>query len=247
MHPSLGSPAHIATAHANRGGRPRAKLETIVAAVLHLLRAGCPWRDLPCGGVHWRTVYGYFVRWRDAGIWAEILAVLAERQVGRLRHIDSTYVRVNQSAANPPGGRSTQAMGPSRGGLTTKIHALVDGRGRARKLLLSAGNLADITLVPEMVGDLHKASCGALVADKGYDSDALRCQLKAKGVFPCLSLNATRRAARPFHRGYYRRRHRVENFFCAMKRHRRVATRYDKLAASFLAFVSLAAILHWFS
>lgn len=230
---------------AGRRGRPRADLVVVVTALLHLLRAGCPWRDLPCEGVNWRTVYGYFVRWRERGVWETILAALAQHQEGRLRFIDSTYVRANQSACNPAGGPAAQAIGPSRGGRTTKVHALVDGRGRALKLLLTAGNVVDITVAEELTGDLDESACGTLVADKGYDSDALRRLLLPKGIFPCLSINRSRRARRPFHRGYYRLRHRVENFFAAIKRHRRVATRYDKLAASFLAFVSLAAILHW--
>lgn len=216
-----------------------------MSALLHLLRAGCPWRDLPCGGVNWRTVYGYFARWRDRGVWEAILAALAQHQAGRLRFIDSTCVRANQSACNPAGGSQAQAIGPSRGGRTTKVHALVDGRGRALKLLLTAGNVVDITVAPALVANLDESTCGALVADKVYDSDGLRRLLLTKGIFPCLSLNRSRRARRPFHRGFYRLRHRVENFFAAIKRHRRVATRYDKLAASFLAFVSLSAILHW--
>lgn len=82
------------------------------------------------------------------------------------------------------------------------------------------------------------------MADKGYDSDALRFLLRAKGIFACLSLNLPRRALRPFHRGFYLLCHWVKNFFCALKRRRHVASRYDKLAASFLALVSLSAIVH---
>ncbi len=217
----------------------------MVSALLHLLRAGCPWRDLPCEGMSWRTVYGYFMRWRDAGVWSAILALLAQHQQGRLRFIDSTYVRVNQSACNPVGGPHAQAIGPSRGGRTTKVHALVDGQGRALKLLLTAGNVVDICVAESLTADLCRSECGTLVADKGYDSDALRVGPRRRGIFACLSLHPGRRSARPFHRGHYRRRHRVENFFAAIKRQRRVATRYDKLANSFLAFVALAAILHW--
>jgi transposase len=217
----------------------------VVTALLHMLRAGCPWRDLPCAGVHWRTVYGYFVRWRDNGVWSVVLAALGRQQEGRLRFVDSTYVRVNQSAANPVGGPAPQAIGPSRGGRTTKVHALVDGRGRALKLLLTAGNVVDITVAEELTAGLDESTCGVLVADKGYDSDALRHSLQRRSIFPCLSLHPRRLTSRPFHRGYYRHRHRIENFFCALKRHRRVATRYDKLASSFLAFVALSAILHW--
>lgn len=212
-----------------------------------MLRAGCPWRDLPCRSIRWRTVYGYFARWRENGIWEAILSVLVEHTAGRLRFIDSTYVRLHQSGANPAGGQQVQAMGRSRGGLTTKIHALVDGKGRPVHLLLSGGNVGDPTAAPELIKTLKASGCKTLIADKGYDSDALRAMLLKWGIFPCFALNRKRVESRPFHRGYYRRRHRIENFFCALKRHRRIATRYDKLAASFLAFVSIAAILHWIS
>ena len=214
-------------------------------ALLYMLRAGCPWRDLPCTDFHWRTAYGHFARWRDLGLWERILGALAKKARGRLRFIDASYIRIHHSGLNPAGGREAQAIGLSRGGLTTKIHALVDGHGRALKLLLSAGNLADITIAPALVCDLHERDCGTLVADKGYDSDALRALLVEKNIFPCLALNATRKQRRFFHRGYYRHRHQVENFFACLKRHRRVATRYDKLATSFAAFVTLSAILNW--
>jgi len=206
-----------------------------VKALLYILRAGCPWRDLPSTTFHWRTAYGYFARWRDAGLWDRILQSLARKASGRLRFIDASYIRVHHSGLNPEGDRADQAMGLSRGGLTTKIHALVDGKGRALKLLLSAGNVADITMAPALVQDLTAKECGTLVADKGYDSDALRALLVEKNIFPCLALNATRKEARYFHRGYYRHRHHVENLFAALKRHRRVATRYEKLASSFAA------------
>lgn len=212
-----------------------------------MLRAGCPWRDLPCKEVKWRTVYGYFARWRESGIWEAILSVLSERAEGRLRFIDSTYVRLQQSGANPAGGQQMQEMGPSRGGLTTKIHALVDGKGRAVKLLLSGGNLADPTAAPELIRSLERSGCRALVGDKGYDSDALRAMLLKLDIFPCFAVSRKRITGRPFHKGFYRRRHRIENFFCVLKRQRRIATRYDKLASSFLGFVTLTAILHWIS
>jgi transposase len=210
-----------------------------------MLRAGCPWRDLPCAETNWRTVYGYFARWRAAGLWERILRPLTRKAQGRLCFIDASYIRVHQSGANPRGGQEAQALGVSRGGLTTKIHALVDGRGRVLKLLLSAGNVADVTMAPALVKDLTSAQCGTLVADKGYDSDALRVLLYEMGITPCLAATSTRKEKRYFHKGYYRKRHRVENFFARLKRHRRVSTRYDKLASSFLAFTTMSAILHW--
>lgn len=212
-----------------------------------MLRAGCPWRDLPCDGLNWRTVYGYFVRWRDNGIWERLLKGLARRAHSRIYFMDASYVKVNGSGANPAGGQQFQAMGASRGGTTTKIHAIVDGKGRVIRLLLSAGNVADVSMAPELIKGLEKTGCTVLTADKAYDSDYLRMLLIEHDIFPCFSLNSTRKEKRPFHRGYYRKRHLVENLFATLKRQRRVATRYDKLASSFLAFVTISAIIHWIS
>jgi transposase len=219
-------------------------LEQVVIALLYLLRAGCPWRDLP-GQIPWRTVYGYFAQWRDSGTWQAILKRLHRGMHGRLFCIDSTYVRVHRSGANPAGGQALHAMGPSRGGLTSKIHAIVDGNAKPVALVLSAGNVADTLAAPELIEQISSTTCSTLVGDKGYDSDPLRIALYERAIFPCLAALSTRVEKRPFHKGFYRHRHRVENFFCALKSHRRIATRYEKLASSFLAFVSIASILHW--
>jgi len=195
--------------------------------------------------MRWRTVYGYFAHWRDSGLWEKIFKALAKKAVGPIFCVDSTYVRVNHSAANPSGGQAAQAMGPSRGGLTSKVHAIVDRTGRPVVLAVSAGNIADSIKAPELFAQVNPAQCSTMLGDKGYDSDALRLLLCDLDIFPCLPTTSWRKEARPFHKGYYRRRHRVENFFCSLKRFRRIATRYDKLVASFLAFVHLASILHW--
>jgi len=83
--------------------------------------------------------------------------------------------------------------------------------------------------------------CGMLAVDNGYDPDALRPLLYQQHIFPCFAVNRKRLTTRDFRRDFYR----IENFFCSIKKHRHIAIRYDKLASSFLAFVCLAAILHW--
>jgi transposase len=84
------------------------------------------------------------------------------------------------------------------------------------------------------------------VADRGFDADTFHSTLRGAHVRACIRPKRGRAWRHRFHWGYYRRRHRVEYFFCRIKRFRRIATRYDKLATTFLAFVQFAAVLDWF-
>jgi transposase len=82
-----------------------------------------------------------------------------------------------------------------------------------------------------------------LLADKGYDADALRRQLRAEGAVPVIPGRANRKRKIAYDQTRYRERHRIENAFCRLKDFRRVATRYDKLAANFLSAVALATLV----
>jgi len=80
---------------------------------------------------------------------------------------------------------------------------------------------------------------------KHFDADTFRARLCRQHTRVCIPAKRSRRWPVAFHRGYYRRRHKVENFFCRIKRYRRLSTRYEKLAITFLAFVQLAAVVDW--
>lgn len=96
---------------------------------------------------------------------------------------DSTHCKVHQHA-NGMNGAEDQAIGKSRGGLNTKIHAAADVLGRlAAKLILTPGNVSDHTAAPELTKDLKNT---AAVADKGYDKKALREALRSQGCEPCI-------------------------------------------------------------
>jgi transposase len=83
------------------------------------------------------------------------------------------------------------------------------------------------------------------VADKGYDTDGFRAQLRRWGSRACIPPRSNRLQPASWHRGYYRKRHKVENLFQRLKRYRRVGTRYEKNDQYFLGFVQLATILDW--
>ena len=142
--------------------------------------------------------------------------------------------------------KGAQAIGRSRGGATTKIHALVDADGQPVRLVLSEGQQHDIMQAPELLKELRNAY---VVADRAYDSNALReqlrSQLRSQLCRPVIHSPKGRKIKRRSNKALYKTRHRVENFFQRVKRYRRVATRYEKLAQNFLSMVAFAAVLTW--
>ena len=99
----------------------------------------------------------------------------------------------------------------------------------------------DAPVAAELIG-LAPAST-MLAADRAYDSDALRQLLIARGTIPVIPNGPRRKHLHPFDRDAYKRRNLVERAFCRLKDFRRIATRYDKLAATYAAAISLAAII----
>ena len=102
----------------------------MLSAMLYVLRAGVPWRDLPRDYGPWPSVYTRFRRWCARGLFARLLAELAQKAAGELRHLDCSHIKLHQHGANPPGGQLGQAIGRSKGGLNTKLAAAVEARGR---------------------------------------------------------------------------------------------------------------------
>ena len=110
--------------------------------------------------------------------------------------------------------------------------------------MLTPGNVAEVKAAPELLARASQARY--VIADKGYDADALRRLLRTKGTVPVIPGRSSRKRAVRYDRERYRARHLVENAFCRLKGFRRVATRYDKLAANFLSAVALAtAVAFW--
>ena len=183
-------------------------------------------------------MYQYFRRWCQRGTLQKVLTQFGPELAPGWHFVDSTHVKVHADGSNSAGGQASQAMGRTKGGLNTKIHAVVNARSQAVVIALSAGNQADISLAEELTECLPEGS--TLIGDKAYDSSSLRQTAATKGINTCIPARSNRTTTVPFSARLYRRRHRVENFFERIKRYRRVATRYDKLAETFLGFVCLA-------
>lgn len=134
-------------------------------------------------------------------------------------------------------------MGRSRGGLTTKIHARVDAKGRPVRLILSPGNDHDVTCAEALLDGLEPHAI--VIADKGYDADRVRQHIRAQGAVPNIPNKSNRKKRYRWKKSIYRQRNHVERFFNKLKNFRRIATRYDKLGATFFAFVQLASVRIW--
>jgi len=134
-------------------------------------------------------------------------------------------------------------MGRSRGGLTTKIHALVDADGLPIALKLTEGQAHDGRAACDMLGSL--AAGNILLADRAYDSDALRQALAQRGAWANVKPMPNRRNVPAFSPFLYRYRNLVERFFNKLKHFRAVATRYDKTPENYLASVKLASVRIW--
>ena len=134
-------------------------------------------------------------------------------------------------------------MGRSRGGLTTKIHVLVDACGLPIMLKLTEGQAHDGRSAEDMLDSLREGS--VLPADSAYDPNKLRDTLEARGVWANVKPMPYRLNPPKFSKRLYRERNLVERFFNKLKHFRAVATRYDKRDDNCLASVKLASIRIW--
>lgn len=212
----------------------------VLRGILTVLSQGCKWRAIDGPEASWNSIYQYYRDWSRRGLWAELFALVEPQLKGRRRFLDATHIKVHRCASNPPGGQERQALGRTKGGMNTKLHAVVDEAGQPVSLFLSPGNDADISHAQTVLAEIPATM---VVADKGYDSDAFRQWLVVRGIQPCIPPRRNRKAPARFSKASYRKRHLVENFFERIKNFRRVATRYDKLAETFFGFACLAATL----
>jgi transposase len=165
-----------------------------------------------------------------------------ERPKPTLAMIDSTIVKAHAHACGAlrrTGGQSSEALGRSRGGLTTKLHAVVSEGGELIRYLLTAGQVNDVTQAERLI----QSGEGDIVADRAYDSDAVVEQIEALGVAAVIPSRSNRKLPRVIDREVYRQRNVIERWFGRLKNFRRVATRYDKTRLSYAAFVAMAAFL----
>jgi transposase len=135
-------------------------------------------------------------------------------------------------------------LGRSRGGVTTKLHIAATDENTPVALVLTPGQRHDAAAFDALLGQLPPDCRPSIaIADKGYDSSEIRDDLRNEGMTPVIPFRTLALNPEPLNKKEYRERNRIERFVSKLKQFRRVATRYDKLAKSFLAFVHIASAL----
>jgi transposase len=230
----------------SRGGRPPMNHRHRLDGILWICRTGAPWRDLPATFGRWNSVWKQFRRWCESGVWGLLLQALADSggTLDMLQMIDSTIVRAHRCAAGEKTEAQNQALGRSRGGFSTKIHVRCNAAGLPIGVVLTEGEAHDVTAYDGLMQQ-RDSDPGAMLADKGYDSDAIRHDLRDSGATPEIPSRSNRKVQYSVSKPLYALRSRIECFIGHLKEPRCIATRYDKLATSFVAFVLLGCIRIW--
>ena len=132
--------------------------------------------------------------------------------------------------------------GPHKRGLNTKIHLAVDAHGMPVRFFVTSGTTADCTIAARLIEGFQAEY---LLADRGYDTDAIILKAVDEGMIPVIPPRKSRKHPRKYDKYFYKLRHLVENAFLLLKRWRGIATRYAKNAASFAAAVQIRCIAIW--
>jgi len=138
--------------------------------------------------------------------------------------------------------QAEEAVGKSRGGLSTKIHAAVDALGNPVRLLLTAGQASEYGQANALIEGF---GADYILADKGYDSDDFVQAITETGAVAVIPSRKNRNEPRDYDRELYKERNLVERLFQKLKQFRRIATRYERLARNYQAMLYLAASLIW--
>ena len=252
-------------------GRPPRPNRQMLNGVLWVLRTGAPWRDLPRDRFGpYTTVYTRFAEWRQKGVFDEVVEQLlgALNETGsidwELWCVDGSVARAARcaggypAAGGPPEEPKDHALGMSRGGTGTKFHLVSDGKGTPLAVTVTAGqahesksfeDALDAVRIPQSSPGRPRKRPDAVAGDKGYSFKWIRDWLRVRGIERVIAQKSNQEGRRGGHNKFdkakYRRRHVVEQCVGWLKESRRVLTRFEKLAVSYLAMLKLAFVLRY--
>ena len=215
-------------------------IRNFVEAICYICRSGCQWRLLPKEYGSWRAIHKRFKAWSVRGIWKKIFKEVQVDADMEWVMIDSTIVRAHACSAGLF--QEREALGRSKGGFSTKIHALTDALGNPLKFILTPGQQSDIKQANQLISDVFDVAC---LADGGYVSKQLRATLEKKNCTPVIPSRSNAKTPLEYDKELYKERNAIECFFGKIKHFRRIFSRYDKLAQSYLSFLHIVGALIW--
>jgi transposase len=137
-----------------------------------------------------------------------------------------------------------EALGRSRGGFGTKIHAITDALGNPLNFVLTGGQASDVGEAETLLG-LTPEGAEAFIGDKGYDSDELVQAIEARGMAAVIPPRRNRIEPRKLDWFVYKERHLIECFFNKIKHYRRIFSRHEKTSRNFKVMLRLVSALIW--
>ncbi|WP_375333819.1 IS5 family transposase [Candidatus Tisiphia endosymbiont of Xenochironomus xenolabis] len=213
---------------------------TFINAVMWIFRTGAPWRDLSPDYGNWKNVHRRFCRWRDNGIWENLLNIFINAPDFEWLMIDSTFVKIHKAGLGAKGGNQTVSR--TKGALNTKVHMAVDAYGMPVRIIVTEGSRNDCTQACELIQNMEAQH---LMADKAYDTNAIIESAVNANIIPVIPSKRNRKIQREIDKYLYKLRHIIENTFQKFKEWRGIATRYAKNTKSYMAGLCLRALLMW--
>ncbi|WP_228391861.1 IS5 family transposase [Gluconobacter aidae] len=210
-------------------GKPRVDDRRVLSGIIFVNRNGMRWRDAPREYGPHKTLYNRWKRWSDMGIFSRMMDGLAAgRAEPQTIMIDATYLKAHRTASSlrPKKGDPGRLIDRTKGGMNTKLHAVIDQNGRPLSFFMTAGQISDYTGAAALLDSLPAAQW--MLGDRGYDADWFRDALEEKGIKPCIPGQKSRGKPVKYDKRKYKRRNRIEIMFGRLKDWRRIATRYDR-------------------
>ena len=192
-------------------GRPRKNNRMMLNGMLWIVRSGTQWGELPEAYGPWQSVYARFAKWRHDGTLKAVFRTLSEDADMENLSMDSTCIKVHESCN---GGEKTtnKTVGRTRGGLNTKLHAVVDSLGNPVEFLLSAGNDRDSVHAIELLEKV-KINGSSILADRAYGARTIREYISEHGASYVIPPQSNVSEPWPVNWYLYKERHLIECFF----------------------------------
>jgi transposase len=218
-------------------------LRMTIEGILYRLRVGCPWWDLPSCFGYWNNVYRRFNEWSKKGKITKLFELAVQDPDLEWIFVDGSIVKAHQHSSGCRKHEKSE-IGYSVAGNSSKIHLAVDSFGLPVAFRITEGQVHDSKIAPEFFASLPQSDFK--IADKGYDDEVLRAQVKNNNETPIIPRRKNSKTGNnDIDWTLYKYRHLVENAFARLKHFRAIATRFDKLARNYSATVAFACTFLW--